>query len=153
MLFNTNVNAVLETLGHVESNKTELYRTQKIRSIVFQMVPYDSRKINLSNWYQVPFMPGRVNSSPSVYLAPLYKVVVFSKGHKIWKKILLVLTFTQQHQKQVGGFQILWLSHNIKTYWKWKAQKCSPFLCYIKLLGCNLLFLWFLPPHETFQTG
>ena len=31
MLFNTNVNAVLETLGHVESNKTELYRTQKIR--------------------------------------------------------------------------------------------------------------------------
>ena len=30
MLFNTDVNAVLESLGHVESNKTELYRTQKI---------------------------------------------------------------------------------------------------------------------------
>ena len=75
------------------------------------MAPYESRKINLSNWYNVPFMPGRVTLARIkdilVLLCP-EKAAKFEKN-PTWFWHLL----SNVKNKWEIFFQILWLSQNI----------------------------------------
>jgi hypothetical protein len=75
------------------------------------MAPYESRKINLSNWYNVPFMPGRVTLARIKDILVLLcseKAAKFEKN-PTWFWHLL----SNVKNKWEIFFQILWLSQNI----------------------------------------